>query len=538
MTVNRKPAAFARRLSVITMIPAVLICVLCIQGASAVQPPKNRASEQWPTYHVTALAEEGRCRPYDSNGCIYWNGRYHLMYIYQRQPDGQSKHCWGHASSADLVNWTFHAPALVPQPGDPDRGIFSGNAFVNKDGIPMLCWFGIKAGVCVATAQDEDLVRWKKHPNNPIIPMPKEGNPGHGVYTVWDPYLWLEGDTYYCLLGGNKLSNGEDTLYICSSSDLVNWKPLHPFYRAEPSWTVPGEDVSCPDFFALGDKHVLMSISHKVGARCYIGRYDKDLFYPERHIRMNWPGGNFFAPESLKDDKGRRIIWAWVTDPRIKSTQNATGSGVQSLPRVISLRGDGTLGIKPVEELEALRCNHRHMENIKLPYSTDVTLENAAGDCMELAMKIDIGSSVEVGVKLRCNADGTEHTDIWYNPINGLLTIDMSQSTLRDDVIYAAEPLASGNERIRDRKNPQKTVHAPFRLEVGETLDLRIFIDKCMLEVFANDRQCITQQIFPTGSENIVKVCAKGDSAKLLALDAWDMAPAQFTDNKTKPAQQ
>ena len=31
---------------------------------------------------------------------------------------------------------------------------------------------------------------------------------------------------------------------------------------------------------------------------------------------MNWPGGQFFAPESLLDGKGRRLIWAWVTDPR------------------------------------------------------------------------------------------------------------------------------------------------------------------------------------------------------------------------------
>ena len=51
---------------------------------------------------------------------------------------------------------------------------------------------------------------------------------------------------------------------------------------------------------------------------------------------MNWPGGQFFAPESLMDGKGRRIIWAWVTDPRTILTQQATGSGVQSLPRVLA----------------------------------------------------------------------------------------------------------------------------------------------------------------------------------------------------------
>ena len=71
-----------------------------------------------------------------------------------------------------------------------------------------------------------------------------------------------------------------------------------------------------------------MCISHMVGARCYVGRYEKEKFYPEQHVRMNWPGGTCFAPESLVDAKGRRIFWAWVIDPRLKATKDATGSGV------------------------------------------------------------------------------------------------------------------------------------------------------------------------------------------------------------------
>ena len=51
----------------------------------------------------------------------------------------------------------------------------------------------------------------------------------------------------------------------------MNWTPLHPFYEhPDLSWTTPGEDCSCPDFFKLGDKHALLCISHKVGGRVYI----------------------------------------------------------------------------------------------------------------------------------------------------------------------------------------------------------------------------------------------------------------------------
>ena len=171
------------------------------------------------------------CLPYDANGCIYWKGKYHLMYIFQDPSGPTAATVGGTPSSTDLVNWTFHPAALVPAPGDPDTGIFSGNAFVNKEGKPMLCWFGIDAGVCVATAEDDDLIRWKKHPKNPIIPVPKPGEPGYGVYRVWDPYLWLEGDTYYCLLGGNDCPTARTRSTCCKSPDLVNWKPLHPFYE-------------------------------------------------------------------------------------------------------------------------------------------------------------------------------------------------------------------------------------------------------------------------------------------------------------------
>ena len=224
-----------------------------VMAGKGLEPPRTREQEDWPTYHISALPEEGLCRPYDANGCIYWKGKYHLMYIYQDPNRPHGGHSWGHAVSTDLVNWTFIAPALVPEPGDPDVGIFSGNAFINKDGVPMLCWFGVGAGVCVATAEDDDLIRWKKHPRNPIVPMPKPGQPGHGVYTVWDPYLWLEGDTYYCLLGGNKLPDGKDTLYTMKSRDLVNWTPLHPFYQhPDLSWTTPGRGLLVPRLLQAG----------------------------------------------------------------------------------------------------------------------------------------------------------------------------------------------------------------------------------------------------------------------------------------------
>lgn len=527
-----------------------LIFLLClgfctnIFGAD-IKPPANRAAESWPIWHVTALPDEGHCLPYDANGAIFWKGKYHLMYIFQDRKLPNGGHSWGHASSSELVHWTFHPASLQPMPGDRDKGIFSGNAFVSKEGRPMLCWFGIDAGVCVATAEDDDLIHWKKHPKNPIIAMPKQGEPGFDKYKVWDPYLWLEGDTYYCLLGGNRLPNYKDTLFVMKSPDLVHWTPLGPLYEhTDLSWTMAekdpdvfkSEDCSCPDFFKLGDHHVLMCISHRVGGRCYVGRYEHERFFPEQHVRMNWPGGSFFAPESLQDDLGRRIFWAWAIDPRIRSTKDATGSGFMTMPRMLSLADDKTLRVAPVAELESLRRNPQTIGKMALPADAEVGLPNVRGDSLELSVEMDPGKAREVGLKVRCSPDGKEETAIVYDTVSKKLKVDVSRSTLRNDVVYCEKMLEmASRDKPRNGPHPVGTVEAPFELKPGETLRLRVFLDRPMLEVFANNRQCVTAQIYPSSREALgVKAFACGGAAELRSGMAWKMAPATVKDMRSK----
>ncbi len=86
-----------------------------------------------PGYHFVTL--EGRCSPFDPNGAIFWKGRYHMFYIFQ---DSRG-HNWGHASSIDLVHWRHHPTGLV-------SGMFSGNCFINKDGVPTMCYHQTKQG--------------------------------------------------------------------------------------------------------------------------------------------------------------------------------------------------------------------------------------------------------------------------------------------------------------------------------------------------------------------------------------------------------
>ena len=457
-----------------------------------------------PTYHF--VTPEGRCMPFDGNGAIFWNGKYHLCYIFQ----DDRGHCWGHASSKDLLHWRWHSPALFPAPGDVDRGIFSGNCFVNKKGEAAILYHGVGAGNCIATSGGPDLENWTKLATNPIIPIPKRGSPEEKLYRSWDPHGWLEGDTYYAIFGGAKAT-------LFKADKLDNWKYVGPFLTKNMPGVDDFEDISCPDFFKLGDRYMLLCISHARGCRYYLGQWKNEQFTPQLHERMNWPGGTCFAPESLLDDKRRRIMWAWVLDRR---PRNEYGwSGTMTLPRVLSLHEDGTLRIEPIDELKRLRVHGNKRERIRVADGSPVTLDDVRGGCLELDLTIIPGSAKRFGVKLRCSPDGAEQTVIECDPSAKHLKIDMSKSSL-DQVKYYTFCMKGG-------KNPQVAEQiAPFQLKKGEKLRLRIFLDRSILEVFANARQCVTQRIYPTRKDSTSMVLfSEGGSVEFESIQAWQMAP-------------
>jgi beta-fructofuranosidase len=65
---------------------------------------------------------------------------------------------------------------------------------------------------------------------------------------------------------------------------------------------------------------------------------------------------------------------------------------------------------------------------------------------------------------------------------------------------------------------------APLSLAKGErTLNLRIFVDRSVLEVFANERACITKVIPPLATNATLEIRADGGVARVKRLGAWPM---------------
>ena len=453
--------------------------------------------------------------PFDPNGAIFWKGYYHLFYIFQR---GDGTHCWGHASSVDLVHWRHHRTGLDVAPRDPDRGIFSGNAFLDRKGTPTILYHGVGIGNAIAQAHDHLLENWEKWATNPVVPIPGPGDPGHGVFESWDPHGWYEPETdgYYAIFGGKKPA-------LLKGPELTRLTYQHGFI--ENDLLTDGEDdVSCPDFFPIGDRHALVAISHLRGVRWWAGTWQGDHFIAEKQDCITWPGGSYFAPESLLDARGRRLLWGWVLDPREPASKRGW-SGVMSLPTVITLGSDGSLEFAPADELERLRLNPHSRSNLALADGQECMLAEIEGDSLELELEALLGTATQMVVSVHRSPDGVEQTRIIYDASVGTLTIDFSQSG--DPSIHhkgwvihqPKDPVA------RERRYTEQT--APFTLATGELLRLRVFLDRSILEVFANKRRYLTQRIFPMRPDSLgVSVCARGGTAQVTTLNAWELAAA------------
>ena len=455
----------------------------------------------------------------DPNGTIYWKGRYHLFY--QHNPDGpwHGNIHWGHASSKDLVHWTDHSISLVPGPDGPDREqCYSGAAFVNQEGVPTHIYHGVPDGICLATSTDNLLLEWEKHPANPIIPDPGPD----GEYVVKGaPCAWVEDGVYYALTGNSVQS--PDAAYLFRSTDMAEWEYMHPFYLGG-EFTEPGEDCGCPDFFMLDGKPVLCFTSHARGAQFYVGSYADHRFTPERHKRLAHGDlcriGVYNEGLTLLDDHERRILFGRISEGRFAHAQKASGwSGICALPMVLSLADDDELLMDPVPELKVLRSGHLSLSDVELGADTEVGIEGAAGECIEIRAVLEWEDAEEVGIKVRTSPDGEEQTLVRFNtnpfcanrpppevPATRELILDVSRSS--------TSPEVSNRESER----------VVFDVAYGRSIELRIFVDRSVVELFCDRRHYRAKRIYPARADS-VGVCAYavGGKATLRAFDAWQM---------------
>lgn len=439
----------------------------------------------------------------DPNGIIQWQGQYHLFY--QHNPHGPlwGDIHWGHAVSRDLIHWTDLPMALAPTPGSADEaGIFSG-CMVNHHGVPTIFYTGTRGArheiqtQCMATSPD-GLLTWEKYAGNPVVSAvpPESGQTAN----FRDPFVWQDGDAWYMLLGSQIVDVG-GAAFLFRSHNLIDWEYLNPLLVGDLKHN--GVVWECPNFFKLGDQWVLIISSHTGSATnnviYFVGSYENYRFTPTYEGVLEY--GELYAPLTMLDDQKRRILFGWIREARSATEQERAGwSGVQSIPRVLTLAKNGQLHMEPVPELAALHGKQHHFANLAL--NGDTALE-VNGLALDITAEFQPEASGQCGITFAWSSDSAERTDIVYDAAAQHLTV------------RTVQPEGSGSSSMRVRE-------VRHELAAGEALQLRILLDGSVIEIIANGRTSLTARAYPVqGTHNQVHVT--GTKARLNTLDIWEM---------------
>jgi beta-fructofuranosidase len=425
----------------------------------------------------------------DPNGLIYWQGQYHMFYQHNPNNPFWGDIHWGHAVSDDLVHWKDLPPALMPDmsPVD-DGGCWSGCAF-NKNGVPTFFYTGVKNGVqgtCVAIG-DAELLHLQKDEANPIEVAPKL--PGYNQTQYRDPYVWPEGDRWYQVIGTEVRGRGEVLLY--HSRDSRDWDYLHPLIPDDiRSHLTDGADIcECPNFFKLGNKHVLIfsvwrnNVLHYPIA--FVGEFKDLRFYPEYMQRLDWGQYCFYAPLTFEANN-RRLMFGWLQEQRSREEQTEAGwSGVMSLPRVLSVE-NSRLKTDFAPELQLLR---KEKIGLNVVINESRVLEGVKSDRLELQARFTKSTAERSGITLH---HGDEKILVYVDWAAKEIVVDTSSNFYRGELAFT------------------------------ERVDLHLFADNSVLELLANREVALTCRVYPKEVGGAVELYSEGGESEV-RLEAWKL---------------
>ena len=430
----------------------------------------------------------------DPNGFVQFQGAYHLFYQFHPYDAKWGPMHWGHMRSTDLIHWEDLPVALAPDQ-DYDRfGCFSGSA-IEKDGKLYLLYTGVteadEEGVhhqlqCLAVS--EDGLHFEKVQQNPVIPiaaLPEDAS----QIDFRDPKVFEHAGMYYTVVA-SKAGDETGQVLLYQSADLVEWTFASVFLKGTKQQGIMWE---CPDFFHLDGKDFLIfspmqwpqdgddyqNLNSSVLA---VGEVDwtTKQFHPESFQELDH-GLDYYAPQTLVDDAGRRICIGWMqmwgrNFPTDELGHGWTGS--MTIPRELKWE-DGQLKQYPIGiEAESLD-NVGNGSKITLEDAKE-TIPGIEGDCGLLTLKVDTSELEKLSIHLRENDN--ERTIVYYDKAKNELGIDRS---------------ASGIELKGEEAHPPISRKVALSVE-RNYLELAIYLDRSSVEVFERNGEAVmTANVYP-----------------------------------------
>jgi fructan beta-fructosidase len=465
----------------------------------AVPPTEFAQDPHRPTYH----AMPPRAWTNEPHGLIRFKGEYHLFY--QKNANGPywGQINWGHMVSPDLLHWRELHPALSPEPGLDAAGCWSGSTIEYQGELAIIYTAvdGKKASICLATSKDGKT--FSKYSGNPIISAPPAGL---NLTDFRDPFVWSEGDSFYMIIGSG-VRNVGGTALLYKSSDLLQWGFLGRLLQGDKETS--GTFWEMPVFFPLGEKYILIVTEVPGRSSYWVGEWENEQFHPDQKEPKRLELINhFLSPTPLRPEQGAVAVIGIIPETRkAREVWKAGWAHVYSLPRVLSLNKDGLLQQESAAELQILRGKCLSITNKRIDAGRPIPGDHS-GTAVEILAKFRRGDAQRVGLRLRRSPDRQEETLLYYDWKTASITLDRTHSSIDPDV-------------ARTRQS------GPFSLVPDELLELHVFVDRSVLEVFVNGRGTLASRIYPTrrDSDGIDLLC-EGGPCFLERLNIWQINPA------------
>lgn len=439
----------------------------------------------------------------DPNGVCYFNGFYHLFYQYSPLNCSGGLKFWGHAISKDLVFFKDSGIALYPdEPYDID-GAYSGSAFVENGKIHFFYTGNVKK-----TGNYDYIMNGRE--NNTIHAVSEDGVNFRKIGTVIkaseypdiftkhirDPKVWKENGKYFMALGARDVNNkGQVILY--RSHDLNNWEYMG--ISAGPVDKI-GFMWECPDYIKLSERNILLISPQGLEpeGNLYQNIYQSGYFVGDLDLETGKfehgefveldRGFDFYAPQTFKDEKGRRIMWAWMGMPDIEKgyyrnpTVDKGWQHAMTLPRELVLKGNKIIQ-KPLEEYKNIRKTY-FIKKTKVDGQTSV--DGLKGEVFELKVEI--------------------------KNLENIFTVNLRQDTM---ISYCLE-----NNIISLSHGKSGYGRTERKVKINKLTTLHIFSDTSSLEIFINEgEEVFTTRIYPEKGFDRISFDGKAD----IKIDKWEI---------------
>lgn len=459
----------------------------------------------------------------DPNGLVYMEGEYHLFYQYNPFGDQWGHMSWGHAVSTDLLHWTELGVAIAE---DERVSIYSGSIVVDAAntsgfgiaGEPLLvaiytgCLRVPEGGQAQEIAYSTDKGRtWTKYAHNPVLDL--------GLRDFRDPKVFWHQATHRWVMAVILPDAHQVAFY--ASPNLRDWVYLSTFGPQGET----GGIWECPDLIEFPAANRARSrwvlkvdtfAGHPggTGAQIFIGHFDGTRFTTDQTPSSTgqWVdyGCDFYAALSWNNLPSRHPAPVWIgwlnNHSYAAKTPTSPWRGAMSVPRELFLRetpAGSRLAQRPWSGLEALRGAAWSQPELalcdevrSLPLPWDDTR------CLELCWSIPAVEADSFGLRLRVGKDAALVVGVdWARKV---IYIDRSQSG-----------------RTVDARRWVGRREAPL-VEAAPGLVLRVLLDRCSVEVFAEDGLvCISELFFAEDENQAVEVYAQGGSIPRSSLNAW-----------------